>query len=88
VTVRQMRAWDAPRLQTLLAQAQRTQAALAERPNNLQRWDMDDRTRVLDALTTNGWRRQDTAQYLGISRKSLWEKMRKYQIFDAERVRA
>jgi DNA-binding NtrC family response regulator len=88
VTVRQMRAWDAPRLQTLVAQAQRTQAALAERPNNLQRWDMDDRTRVLDALTTNGWRRQDTAQYLGISRKSLWEKMRKYQIFDAERVRA
>ncbi|MFP3616521.1 helix-turn-helix domain-containing protein, partial [Paraburkholderia sp. SIMBA_050] len=42
------------------------------------------RSRVIAALDANGWRRQDTAQQLGISRKVLWEKMRKYQIFDEE----
>ena len=88
VTVRQMRTWDPLRLQAVLAQAQRTQAALSVRMDSVGRSDLADRTRVLDALTTNGWRRQDTAQYLGISRKVLWEKMRKYQISDAERVRA
>ena len=89
VTVRQMRGWDPQRLQTLLAHAQRTQAALSERPHeHVGRWDSADRTRVIDALATNGWRRQETAQYLGISRKVLWEKMRKYQISDTERVRA
>jgi transcriptional regulator with GAF, ATPase, and Fis domain len=88
VTVRQMRTWDPQRLQALLAHAQRTQAALSERSPDVARWDMADRTRVLDALTTNGWRRQETAQYLGISRKVLWEKMRKYRISDTERVRA
>lgn len=88
VTVRQMRTWDPQRLQALLAHAQRTQAALSGRSPDVARWDMADRTRVLDALTTNGWRRQETAQYLGISRKVLWEKMRKYRISDTERVRA
>jgi len=43
-----------------------------------------ERNRVLAALSATGWRRQDTAQHLGISRKVLWEKMRKYQIFDEE----
>jgi DNA-binding NtrC family response regulator len=42
---------------------------------------------VLEALETNHWKRQETAQYLGISRKVLWEKMRKYQIVAAEHVR-
>lgn len=88
VTVKQMRAWDPQRLQALLAQVQKTQAALWLGSPDHQRWDSADRTRVLDALATNGWRRQDTAQYLGISRKVLWEKMRKYQISDTERVRA
>jgi DNA-binding NtrC family response regulator len=88
VTVKQMRAWDPQRLQALLAQVQKTQAALWLGAPDHQRWDSADRTRVLDALATNGWRRQDTAQYLGISRKVLWEKMRKYHISDTERVRA
>ncbi len=89
VTVKQMRTWDPQRLQALLAHAQRTQAALSERAHeSIGRWDNSaDRTRVIDALATNGWRRQETAQYLGISRKVLWEKMRKYQISDTERVR-
>jgi len=45
---------------------------------------MAERSRVLAALDANSWRRQDSAQYLGISRKVLWEKMRKYHIFDEE----
>lgn len=88
VTVRQMRAWDRLRLEAVLAHAQRTQAALSQRTAVVARSDVADRTRVLDALATNGWRRQDTAHYLGISRKVLWEKMRKYQIADPERVGA
>jgi DNA-binding NtrC family response regulator len=48
------------------------------------KWDMTERNRVASALDANGWRRQDTALYLGSSRKVLWEKMRKCQIFDEE----
>ncbi len=92
VTVMQTRAWDAPRLRSLLVNAQRIQATLAERSfepaTGRNRLDMADRSRVLEALATNGWRRQETAQYLGISRKVLWEKMRKYRIFDNERISA
>ncbi|WP_415774058.1 helix-turn-helix domain-containing protein [Paraburkholderia sp. J8-2] len=33
------------------------------------------------ALDQNGRRRKDTAQFLGISRKVLWEKIRNRQIF-------
>lgn len=45
---------------------------------------MAERNRVLAALDANSGRRQDMAQNLGISRKGLREKMRKYQIFDEE----
>jgi DNA-binding NtrC family response regulator len=44
--------------------------------------DVDDRIRIVDALDAHNWRRQDTADYLNISRKVLWEKMRKLQILD------
>ncbi|WP_343550254.1 helix-turn-helix domain-containing protein, partial [Ralstonia sp.] len=44
----------------------------------------EERRRILAALDANNWRRQDTANTLGISRKVLWEKMRKYQIADGE----
>jgi transcriptional regulator with AAA-type ATPase domain len=40
--------------------------------------------RFVAALDANAWRRQDTAQYPGTSGKVLWEKMRKFQIFDGE----
>ncbi|MDL5035909.1 sigma-54 dependent transcriptional regulator [Comamonas sp. Y6] len=53
---------------------------LANRSN----WDMDERNRIIAALGSNDWKRQNTAQHLGISRKVLWEKMRKYQISDGE----
>ena len=38
-----------------------------------------ERARILAALDANGWRRQDT-NTLGISRKVLWEKMRKLHL--------
>ncbi|CAB3758345.1 sigma 54-interacting transcriptional regulator [Paraburkholderia solisilvae] len=88
VTVRQIGAWDAVRLQRLLTLARNGQTTPAEAPAETvvdrSKWDMNERNRVLAALHANGWRRQDSAQYLGISRKVLWEKMRKYQIFDEE----
>jgi transcriptional regulator with GAF, ATPase, and Fis domain len=88
VTVRQIGAWDAVRLQRLLALARTSQPVPAESAAEVlvdrSKWDMAERNRVLAALDSNGWRRQDTALYLGISRKVLWEKMRKYQIFDEE----
>ncbi|PLZ03367.1 sigma-54-dependent Fis family transcriptional regulator [Burkholderia sp. WAC0059] len=90
VTVRQIGGWDAPRLQRLLALARSSQPVPPESAAEIlvdrSKWDMTERERVLAALDSNGWRRQDTAQQLGISRKVLWEKMRKYQIFDEEPV--
>jgi DNA-binding NtrC family response regulator len=50
------------------------------------KWDLAERARILSMLDANGWRRQDTAHALGISRKVLWEKMRKFQIADTEAV--
>lgn len=88
VTVRQTGSWDATRLRRLLAGALGAQASTG--PDALapvvdrSKWDMAERSRLLAALDQNGWRRKDTAQFLGISRKVLWEKIRKYQIFDEE----
>ncbi len=48
------------------------------------RTEVEERRRIIAALDANGWRRQDTAASLGISRKVLWEKMRKFQIADNE----
>ena len=39
-----------------------------------------ERTAILEALVRNDWAISKTAQFLGISRKSLWEKMRRYHI--------
>ncbi|MFM0610282.1 sigma-54 dependent transcriptional regulator [Paraburkholderia sediminicola] len=88
VTVRQIGAWDAVRLHRLLASARGSQVApvetVSEAPVDRRRWDTAERSRVISALDANGWRRRDTAQHLGISRKVLWEKMRKYHICDEE----
>jgi DNA-binding NtrC family response regulator len=88
VTVRQIGAWDAARLHRLLAIARSSQPVPAESAAEVlvdrSKWDMAERSRVIAALDANSWRRQDTAHHLGISRKVLWEKMRKYQIFDEE----
>jgi DNA-binding NtrC family response regulator len=40
----------------------------------------NERARIVSELQKNGWQRQKTADQLGMSRKSLWEKMRKFGI--------
>lgn len=60
------------------------QSGVTEGVSERGRWGAAERTRIVAALDANGWRRQDTANLLGISRKVLWEKMRKYQILGAE----
>ncbi|OZI23322.1 hypothetical protein CAL26_07620 [Bordetella genomosp. 9] len=47
-----------------------------------------ERERVLAALRAHGWRRQVTAAALGISRKALWEKMRKFELSEAAELAA
>jgi DNA-binding NtrC family response regulator len=88
VTVRQLGGWDEARVKRLLVLARNAQSAPADHAAeplvDRSKWDMNERNRVLAALDANGWRRQDTALHLGISRKVLWEKMRKFQIFDEE----
>jgi DNA-binding NtrC family response regulator len=88
VTVRQIGIWDATRIQRLLALARNAQPVppdiAPEVVVDKSKWDMNERARVVAALEANGWRRQDTAAHMGISRKVLWEKMRKFQIFDDE----
>lgn len=39
-----------------------------------------ERTAIIEALVRNDWAISKTAQRLGISRKNLWEKMRRYRI--------
>lgn len=39
-----------------------------------------ERAAILESLVRNGWAISKTAQSLGISRKNLWEKMRRYRI--------
>jgi len=39
-----------------------------------------ERLRILDALEQNGWNRTQTAKHLGVSRVTLWKKIRRYQI--------
>jgi DNA-binding NtrC family response regulator len=39
-----------------------------------------ERTAILEALVRNDWAISRTADVLGISRKNLWEKMRRYRI--------
>jgi DNA-binding NtrC family response regulator len=83
ITVRQFRAWDRERIGRIFASLEdRVERLVAPTDRNPQ--DVAERNRIVVALDANGWRRQDTATYLGISRKVLWEKMRKYQIVGQE----
>lgn len=86
VIVRQLGRWDRDMIMRALnpvrdlAHVPSPPAELADR----RRWDIGERNRIIAALQRHGWKRQDAAQELGISRKVLWEKMRKYQINDGE----
>jgi Response regulator containing CheY-like receiver, AAA-type ATPase, and DNA-binding domains len=42
----------------------------------------EERSQVLQALEKNQWRRSETADALGWSRKTLWLKMKKYGLSD------
>ena len=42
--------------------------------------EVADREHVLDALNACAWNRTETAKLLGVSRVTLWKKMRKYRI--------
>nr|WP_301290896.1 sigma-54 dependent transcriptional regulator [Robbsia andropogonis] len=89
VVVRQLGHWDVVRIQRMLLAARTEREAvavssLATPSVDRGRWDTGERSRVMAVLEENGWRRQASATALGISRKVLWEKMRKYQLFDEE----
>ncbi|WP_225782907.1 sigma 54-interacting transcriptional regulator [Xenophilus sp. Marseille-Q4582] len=92
VIARQTGGWDQALIERALAQvrvqparssdsaAGGAEGGLGERRG----WNGQERNRIIEALEAHEWRRQDAAQHLGISRKVLWEKMRKYQIVDGE----
>jgi len=80
VTVRQFRAWDRERIGRIFASLADGVIPVNERSPQ----EVAERNRIIGALDAHGWRRQDTANFLGISRKVLWEKMRKYQIVGQE----
>lgn len=90
VIVRQMGCWDTTMIQRAIALSRGpARPGTALRPGSKgsperKSWDGVERNRILMALETKDWKRQDTAQHLGISRKVLWEKMRKYQILEGE----
>ena len=93
---RQLGNWDFVRIQAVFDRMRMRNAGIAAVAPQIQIADSADleptdgrglspaelleRARVMTALQANGWRRQDTAQALGISRKVLWEKMRKLQL--------
>ncbi|RYX91659.1 MAG: sigma-54-dependent Fis family transcriptional regulator [Comamonadaceae bacterium] len=81
VVVAQTRTWDQPRIQRVLTTARGVVAAV---PAPRASWDSAERNRIIAALEASRWKRVETAQQLGISRKVLWEKMRKYQIVTGE----
>ncbi|AVJ28930.1 sigma 54-interacting transcriptional regulator [Achromobacter spanius] len=86
---RQFQAWDQPRIERIfdqLAEPLRPAGTAPVRvdPASFTDAERAERERVLAALEANGWRRQDTAHTLGISRKVLWEKMRKLHLGAAQ----
>jgi len=83
---RQSGSWDRDRLEALLERHQRAFPASSAEPAAapLSGAERAERLRILAALEANGWRRQDTAHQLGISRKVLWEKMRKLRIGEGQ----
>jgi len=81
---KQFGAWDRQRLEQvferMLAAPREVPYVEPEAGPALAAEDHEERECIIQALDANGWRRQDTAAQLGISRKVLWEKMRKLQI--------
>ncbi len=81
VVARQLGQWDRMLIGHVMALAEDHADTAAEAATARQHThDARERQRVLDALQAHNWRRQPAADELGISRKSLWEKMRRYAI--------
>ena len=78
VIFRQIGQWDIKLIGNALAMMERVPAA----PEVLSKLssDADERTIIIDELDKNDWRREKTATQLGMSRKTLWEKMRRLGI--------
>ncbi len=84
---RQFQIWDRPRIERIfdrLAEPVGAPEVIASgaqcEPPVFSDAERAERARILAALDQNAWRRQDTAHTLGISRKVLWEKMRKLHL--------
>lgn len=80
VIVRQTNQWDEKLINRALEMVVDTGAEVAPVVAARRSADASERARILSGLDRNDWHRQKTAQELGISRKSLWEKMRKLGI--------
>lgn len=78
---RQLGEWNRTRIEQIFDRHQHGGAVAVEaEPAPLSVAEQAERQRILAALNAHGWRRQDTAHFLGISRKVLWEKMRKLRL--------
>ncbi len=84
------KSWDSPQIRLVFERfasvglMMNSQPALAVVADNSESefstTELAERERIIEALERNAWRRQDSAADLGISRKVLWEKMRKLDI--------
>ncbi len=80
VIVRQTSQWDEKLINRALEMVMDAGAGVPPALAARRSADAVERARILSELDRNEWHRQKTAQVLGISRKSLWEKMRKLGI--------
>lgn len=79
VIVRQTGDWDMRLINRALEKVH-GMGAVPNVPSTKRLFDADERDCIVSMLDKNGWQRQKTADQMGMSRKSLWEKMRKYGI--------
>lgn len=83
IIYRQLGDWNKPAINRMFESLKELRNEDQPAYTEAARPDGADRNRILEALAANNWRRQDTADHLNISRKVLWEKMRKLQIIDS-----
>lgn len=82
---RQLGDWDRAAIAQMFSAARESRglrAIAGGPPALLDASEQAERDRILAALDAHHWRRQATAAYLKMSRKALWEKMRKLHIED------
>ncbi|RYX95930.1 MAG: sigma-54-dependent Fis family transcriptional regulator [Comamonadaceae bacterium] len=84
VIYQQTGTWDFRLISSALEMVQDMDAPVAGPAASRRASSADERARIIAELEKNGWQRQKTAEQLGMSRKSLWEKMRKFGIEDEE----